>query len=229
MQLRWVTGFFDAPSREGEDFWLAVTGYRLSPRRGEFATLLPDGADAYLRTQVVGDGPARMHLDLHVDDVAATRRRLMDLGAVAVSDLTLRSPAGLLLCVVPWRGERFRSGPSAHGSVVDQVCLDVPAASFEAEADFWVAATGFEGRPGSRPEFFVLVRPEEFPIRVMLQRVGAGPAGMHADLAAVDRESEVRRHLGLGASFVREGHGWTTLRDPAGREYCVTGREPGST
>jgi hypothetical protein len=35
------------------------------------------------------------------------------------------------------------------------------------------------------------------------------------------------RHVGLGAQRVREVPGdWTTLRDPAGREYCVTARSP---
>jgi hypothetical protein len=39
--------------------------------------------------------------------------------------------------------------------------------------------------------------------------------------------AEVARHIELGAQVVREVPGdWTTLRDPAGREYCVTARSP---
>jgi hypothetical protein len=44
--VRWVTGFLDTPVADApvaERFWLAVTGARLSVRRGDatFATLLP--------------------------------------------------------------------------------------------------------------------------------------------------------------------------------------------
>jgi hypothetical protein len=48
-----------------------------------------------------------------------------------------------------------------------------------------------------------------------------------ADLACDDVPAEVARQVGLGAQVVREVPGdWTTLRDPAGREYCVTARSP---
>lgn len=51
---------------------------------------------------------------------------------------------------------------------------------------------------------------------------------MHLDFAAEDVAATVARHVGLGASVVRRVPGqWTTLRDPAGREYCVTARSPG--
>jgi hypothetical protein len=49
---------------------------------------------------------------------------------------------------------------------------------------------------------------------------------MHLDLACDDAPAEVTRHVGLGAAVVRVTEQWTTLRDPAGREYCVTGRRP---
>jgi hypothetical protein len=50
---------------------------------------------------------------------------------------------------------------------------------------------------------------------------------MHVDLACDDVDEEVARHRVLGASVVRRVPGeWTTLRDPAGREYCVTARSP---
>src|SRR6266508_2409213 len=74
MAVRWVTAFLDLPSQlagPATEFWLAVTGYSLSPRRGkrqEFATLVPAAGDAFLRMQTVWDGPGGCHLDLHVDD-----------------------------------------------------------------------------------------------------------------------------------------------------------------
>ena len=73
-----MTVFLDSPVRVAEGFWLGVTGASLSVRRGvggEFATLVPRDGDAYVRVQVVGDPPARSHLDLHVGDVPGQARR----------------------------------------------------------------------------------------------------------------------------------------------------------
>jgi hypothetical protein len=47
----------------------------------------------------------------------------------------------------------------------------------------------------------------------------------HIDFACDDIETEVQRHTALGATFVRH-RSWITLRDPVGREYCVTDRNP---
>ncbi len=233
MGVRWITGFLDAPDRSAEGFWQAVTSSGLSARRdgGVFATLLPAGGDPYLRVQVVGDGPARAHLDLHTDDVPALAGRAVDLGAVRVSAadglVVLRSPAGLPFCVVAWAGERVRPGP-VGGSLVDQMCLDVPVAVFEAEARFWSRLTGWPRRAAGLPQFEFLVRPPGLPLRLLMQRTGGASAGMHLDLACADVPAEVDRHVALGASVVRRVPGdWTTLRDPAGREYCVTARWPG--
>ena len=232
MGVRWVTGFLDTPSRVAEPFWQAVTGSGCSARRGsggQFATLVPAVGDAYLRVQVVGDGPARAHLDLHVDDVPGQAQRAVALGAALVHAedglVVLRSPAGLAFCLVVWSGEAVR--PPGGRSLVDQMCLDVPVGVFDAEADFWAALTGWPRRVGSRPEFDALVRPEAVPLRLLLQRVGGGPAGMHLDLACADRAAEVARHERWGARVVAVRERWTTLRDPAGRVYCVTDRPVG--
>ncbi|WP_378079203.1 VOC family protein [Actinoplanes sichuanensis] len=231
--MRWITGFLDSPSRVAEPFWEAVTGWSLSARRagGAFATLLPVRGDACLRVQVVGDGPARVHLDLHVDDIAEAAQRVIGLGADPVADLgdvlVLRSPAGVVFCLVSWQGERVR--PSGGASVVDQLCLDVPGVVFDREVGFWSAVTGWPVGVTDLPEFSFLVRPAGMGIRLLLQRTGGERAGVHVDFACVDVDAEVARHVGLGATVVRRVPGdWTTLRDPVGREYCVTGRVPGS-
>ena len=237
MTVRWMTGFLDSPGVEVESFWTAVTGWSLSPRRdgGTFATLLPAGGDACLRVQVVGDGPARAHVDLHVDDVPAVVARAVQLGAAVTAEsgalVVLSSPAGIVFCVTGWRGERWRPAPvrwpGGQSSVVDQMCLDVPAAGFEREQAFWAALTGWAVRGTDLPEFRFLERPGAMGLRLLLQRVGGTRAGVHVDLACDDVDAEVARHVGLGAAVVRRVPGdWTTLRDPAGREYCVTGRSP---
>jgi hypothetical protein len=140
--------------------------------------------------------------------------------------VVLRSPAGISFCLVAWDGERVRPEPVAARSLVDQVCLDVPAPVFEAEVDFWVALTGWPRRASSLPEFDRLGVPAGMPLRVLMQRIGSGTAGMHLDLAAADVAGEVARHVGLGAEVARVCAEWTTLRDPAGRLYCVTSRWP---
>jgi predicted enzyme related to lactoylglutathione lyase len=54
---------------------------------------------------------------------------------------------------------------------------------------------------------------------------------VHVDLHADDRESEVSRLVGLGATRLSDhdewGAAWTTLADPEGNEFCVAGSVPG--
>src|SRR5690348_7914975 len=87
MSVQWVTAFLDSPpetAQASEDFWLAVTGSRLSAPRGdkdEFATLLPEQGDPFLKVQrVLQSVPGGMHLDLHTDDVRALADRVAALG-----------------------------------------------------------------------------------------------------------------------------------------------------
>lgn len=55
--------------------------------------------------QRIGEGEARVHLDIHASDLAAEVARLKDLGATLVRDdgpwAIMRDPAGLVFCVVP--------------------------------------------------------------------------------------------------------------------------------
>ncbi|WP_307872672.1 VOC family protein [Paractinoplanes ovalisporus] len=119
------------------------------------------------------------------------------------------------------------SWPGAVVSAVDQLCVDVPETVFDREAVFWSALTGWERAPSDLPQFEHLVRGAGMPLKLLLQRTQAGPAGLHVDLACTDVDAEVARHVALGASVVRRVEGdWTTLRDVSGREYCVTARSP---
>lgn len=244
MAVTWLTAFLDTPAaraREVEAFWAGVTGWSLSPRRGadsEFATLLPPDGDPVLKTQVVGaPTPGALHLDVHTGDVPQGSARATDLGASLVARMdegyaVHRSPGGLTFCVVsPPEGRR--PGPVSWPggrSRLDQVCLDVPGPAFDAEADFWAQLLGWTRQAGSRSEFERLLPPAEASLHVLLQRLddAEGPARAHLDLAADDVAAEVGRHVALGAPVVRVEQHWTTLADPAGRHYCVTGRDPGT-
>src|SRR6185503_20348412 len=148
--------------------------------------------------------------------------------------VVLSSPAGVGFCAVrhdgSGRGEAVRPSPVIRDdgtrSLVDQVCLDVPADGYERECEFWAALTGWPLRSGSRPEFRYLERPPGMPLRILLQRLHSGSAGLHLDLACDDVDAEAAVHEALGATHVRKTATWTTMRDPAGLPYCLTRRNP---
>ena len=218
----WLTAFIDVPADEHARalaFWCAVTGHRLAPHEGdseEYATLYPADADPHLRVQRLGDGPARVHVDLHHPDQ---------------SFRVLSSPAGLPYCevyAVRQRRARPIKWPQGHHSAVDQLCIDIAPSRFEEECEFWSERTGWPVKGFTEhPEFRALVRPPEQPIRILLQRLeDERPTSAHLDLSSDDREAETRRHEALGAHVVRRHEWWTVLRDPVGLEYCITDRDP---
>jgi hypothetical protein len=229
----WIQVFLDTPVDAFEEavaFWSAVTGWRPSERRGEegqFLTLLPPAGAAYVKLQAV-DGPAGVHLDLDSADRPAAVAQARDLGATAAwtyHDVeVMRSPGGLLLCHTLVDGE---PGLVRDGStVLDQVCLDIPAAHWETEVAFWSALTGREPQVGALPEFVRLV--EHGMLRLLLQRLGEadGPVRAHPDLATRDRSADTDRHAALGARVVGVHDFWTVLRAPGGQVYCLTDRDP---
>lgn len=99
----------DVPEAEHEaevGFWRAALGVPLEQQQkypefhgGSVAEHLG------LLVQRLGDGPAKVHLDLHTTDQAAEVARLVALGATVVDDTgpwtVLRDPSGLVFCVVP--------------------------------------------------------------------------------------------------------------------------------
>ena len=236
--VRWVTAFLDTAREQAgpvEAFWCAVTGYRLSPRRGrrdEFATLLPADGDPHLKVQtVVQTPPGGLHVDLHTDDVRSLAERAEDLGASTSYHedgfVVCGSPGGMTFCVVGHPGAR--SAAPAHWpegrSMVDQVCLDIPPSRWDDECRFWADLTGWAlTDENPEDEFRRLQRPPGLAIQVLLQRLDDEQSVVvgHLDLGADNYLAEAERHLGLGAGEVRRTSEWVTLRDPAGRTYCVT-------
>jgi hypothetical protein len=237
----WITAFLDfAPDSHdaGVRFWSAVTGYAVSLTRGdtdEFASLVPADGDPFLKVQRLAEGSDRIHLDLHVDDPRAAADRAAGLGATVVDDrgyVVLLSPGGLAFCFVPHPTAvrpRPTTWPGGQSSLADQVCIDVPASSYERESDFWRDLTGWEPRASPvSTDFRSLSRPEGQPFRLLLQRLGeeTGRTRAHLDWATTDRDAETDRHVALGARVVDVRQVWTVLADPAGRPYCLTDRDP---
>lgn len=237
MSIVWTYAFVDRPQdvfgRAGE-FWTAVTDTRLSEPRGEldeFVTLVPQEGDACVKVQGVVDGAGGAHLDFAVEDVPEFVVSATRLGAKTVADhgtlVVLRSPAGQLFCAVPWCGESVRP-PVVRGSRLDQVCVDVPPSSYDAEVAFWSGLLAdWESLPGSLPEFHVIKPPPGLPVRVLLQRLDEERhLSAHLDLACADIETTRAAHERLGARPVAHGRHWTVMRDPADGLYCLTGRDP---
>jgi predicted enzyme related to lactoylglutathione lyase len=94
-------------------------------------------------------------------------------------------------------------------------------------AAFWAAATG-RTIARSEPDFAMLTSDTE-PVRMLFLKVPEGRTAknrMHVDFRAADREAEVARLVGLGATRGETHHergvNWTVLQDPEGNEFCVS-------
>ncbi|MEM9513988.1 MAG: VOC family protein [Actinomycetota bacterium] len=245
MEVRWLTAFIDRRAEAVESaagFWSTVTDSTLSPWRGadhEFATFQPVDGDAHLRLQRLADGVNGVHLDLHVDDVRTASAHAIACGARRVPNpsgvATMRSPGGLAFCIVTHRGESVFSAGRRIGDVdfvADQLCIDVPAAHWPVERQFWERLTRWRfARSAAYPELGWLA--PDWPadrraLRLIMQRTGteASSVGCHVDIAASDVPAVVSHLASIGATEVAALEGWTVMRDPGGVEFCVTGRDP---
>jgi hypothetical protein len=87
-------------------FWQEASGQplRQMTKYPEYHGAFLPGQEFGLLVQRLGDGPARVHLDVHTDDIDAEVARLERLGAQRVEHTdfwyVMRDPAGLLFCVV---------------------------------------------------------------------------------------------------------------------------------
>lgn len=122
-------------------------------------------------------------------------------------------------------------------ATIDSVTIDaIHPASL---ARFWAEALeGYGVRPYDDAEIQRLARlgftPETDPT-VMVDGPGPtlcfqkvpvraeGRSRLHLDLRSENRQREVERLCGLGASIRDEHPDWTTLLDPEGNPFCVLG------
>ena len=216
------------------DFWAAALGgtwRAASPDPRRDASLVQPGGDPYVHRP--GHGRVAPALLLEVDDVTASARRLLALGASPTGDDGLRSPGGLAFALVPAHERKVRA-PAARWSDgttsrLVQLCLDCPADAAEAEAGFWRSATGWTWRDADSPEFVGHLVPDAGPLQLLVQRRASAlprTVTLHLDLGTSDREAEAGRLVGLGATRGATGGGWIVLTDPDGRTFCATGQPP---
>jgi len=241
MEIKWLQAIIDVPADAFEletDFWTSVTGTRrgeVHPDHPEFLHLVPLSGDMHLEMQRLNDGPVSVHLDLQVEDIPAAVDRAVSLGATLVAQpghAVLATPGGMPFCIVPYFGETTRAPviDSVHPHAVDQICLDVPATSFATDVEFWRELTGWEVNESKLDEFCSFRQPQDLPLRILVQRLGAddrGPARAHLDISSGEhREVVVARHRDAGASLHEEHKLWTAMNSPSGLAYCVTDRAP---
>ena len=93
-------------------------------------------------------------------------------------------------------------------------------------AVFWAEATGRKIET-SEP-YFALLGANASGARMLFPKVPEGKSvknRMHVDFRARDREAEVARLVGLGATrgetYDEHGINWTVVQDPEGNEFCV--------
>lgn len=227
--------FLDSPADRAAAswaFWADVTSSTLSPVRGEhgqFATLIPASGHPWLKVQAVDEGPGGVHLDLDTADRVGLVERAVALGATVQARyhdvVVLSSPAGIAFCATAGEGVAVDRDVD---SIADQACLDIPRSLFGKEVAFWRDLTGWSASEiRDDDEFVSLVRPEEMPVRILLQRRDdETPASAHVDFATKERAAVTARHVRAGAEVVATYPQWTVMRDPVGRVYCLTDRDP---
>jgi hypothetical protein len=109
----------------------------------------------------------------------------------------------------------------AHHSRLDKIVIDVAPADHDKELAFWSGATGQSlAQSGRYPEYHWGEIPGQ-DIGLLVQRLEDGVSRVHLDIHASDVDAEVARLEKLGATRIRQVHGWWIMEDPAGLPFCV--------
>lgn len=111
-------------------------------------------------------------------------------------------------CDVPSKMARFWSQVLDDYEILpydDQEIARLAALGLTPETDTSVMLVG----PGTRICFHLRTGPRPDRNRV------------HFDVAATDAAAEIARLQALGATFLRQGEGYTVLRDIEGNNFCV--------
>lgn len=230
-----------AEVEEAVAYWSAALDASVGPTSDDTFTHL-HGAVSPLAVHVqrladtAASGRGRYHLDLGADDPDAEVARLVGVGATAVAAddyHVLQDPAGLLLCVCgPGAShapdEQLRPGVGSDVRL-HLVVLDVPSDRVEASVRFWSEALGLGVHPvGGQFAAYTFLGEDAAPppdgFGLLVQDIGEGEARMHMDLhvpTPTDRDREVARLEGLGATRVGGHDRWVVLAAPGGHLHCI--------
>jgi hypothetical protein len=99
--------------------------------------------------------------------------------------------------------------------------VDVPKAEHERAVAFWTAALG--KTPEVTEKFPDYAQYDEVTpgVYFMVQATGDDTRRIHLDLESEDRDADVQRLIGLGATELSRSHHWVVMQDPAGVTFCV--------
>jgi predicted enzyme related to lactoylglutathione lyase len=246
LRLNHITFACEDPQRVAE-FWTQLLDGYSAESTGQTYFGRGDGPELFFnRMKKSPTIEAPIHLDVNVPDREAELQRLLGLGAKLVETKShtigelsetwtvMRDPEGNGFCI--------QSPPNVQqryiGNVTFSCAEPIPLGRFWSRALGWpeepidpsfvqqLLDAGMDEReresyyvtretPTSRPRFLFQrrekSRPDSYPI--------------HLDFRAEDREREVERLQGDGASVVEtktdSERTWTVMRDPEGNPFCV--------
>jgi predicted enzyme related to lactoylglutathione lyase len=247
LELRHITFACDDPQRVAQ-FWARVLDGYAAETSGESWRAHGDGPELFfnrMRKSPTIELP--IHLDVNVPDREAELRRLLALGASLVETKShsvgelaetwtvMRDPEGTGFCI--------QTPPNALpnryvGNVTFSCAEPHELGSFWAAALGWPAEEIDEGflqqlRDGGLDEreltgFYVTRNPDGSRPRFLFQRRERSRPDsypIHLDFRTEDREAEIERLTGLGATLVETktdaDRTWTVMRDPDGNPFCV--------
>jgi predicted enzyme related to lactoylglutathione lyase len=242
LRLTHVTFAAQDPERLA-GFWAEfLDGYSAEPAGESWRA---SGGDVALFFNRMEKSPAielPIHLDINVPDREAELQRLLGLGAKlvetkshAIGDLSetwtvMRDPEGNGFCIQSPPNVEQRSVGNVTFSCAEPIAL----------GKFWAAALGWPdeeidqsfiqqlldaGMDERETESFYVTRetPTSRPRFLFQRREKSRPASypIHLDFRSDNREAEVDRLTGLGATVEQVKSTHTVMRDPEGNPFCV--------
>jgi predicted enzyme related to lactoylglutathione lyase len=246
LRLNHITFACEEPQRVAE-FWTELLDGYTAERSGAAYFVRGDGPELFFNQREKSPTiELPIHLDVNVPDFEAERERLLGLGAKLVEtkshmigDLSetwtvMRDPEGNGFCL--------QSPPTTEARRIGNVTFSC-AEPIEL-GKFWAAALGWSDEPidegfikqlldagmdeRERESFYVTREtPTSRPRLLFQRREKSRPASypIHLDFRADDRETEIERLTGLGATIEEtksdEERTWTVMRDPESNPFCV--------
>ncbi len=243
LQLKHITFAAEEPQRLAT-FWAEVLGYEAESSDDD-AFAGGDGPELFFKRMPKSPTiEVPIHLDVNVPDREAEIQRLLAIGAKLVETKTseagewreshsvLRDPEGNGFCV---QGPDSRKPHPYIGNVTFSA-----AEPRRVLGPFWCAALGWPEQEipndfldmlrGAGVDvdrefysYYATKNPDGTGPRLLFQRREKSRPEhypIHLDFSTDDREAEVDRLVGLGATVVKEDR-WTVLRDPEGNPFCV--------
>jgi predicted enzyme related to lactoylglutathione lyase len=247
LELVHITFSCADPQRVAE-FWSALLDYDAAPAGDSWTAQDPQGTGPKLLFNRMEKSPTieiPIHLDVNVPDREADRERVLQLGGTLVENKSFRIGELSGGCTV-MRDPEGNGFCLEDGSDTDRQIWNVTFASANPRelGRFWAFALGwpdddinpaiieqFRAAGVGEPDVsgFHVTKPQDggAPRFYFHRREKSRPASypIHLDFGTDDREAEIERLSGAGATVVETKQGTnialTIMRDPEGNPFCV--------